>query len=86
MTTERRLYYYLLSYFLFQLFVLIQNVEPKNQDAAKACASTGLVDIACLVAEFMTCVIDVANSATQLLVLKPSRWCCVGFVASFVLT
>ena len=26
------------SYFLFPLFVLIQKVEPKNQDTAKACA------------------------------------------------
>jgi len=43
-----------LSRFLLPLFVLIQKVESKNQDAAKACASTGLVDIACFVAEFMT--------------------------------
>ena len=62
-----------LSRFLLPLFVLIQKVEPKNQDAAKACASTGLVDIACFVAEFIAWYVDVANSATQLHVLKPSR-------------
>jgi len=62
-----------LSHLFLPLFVLIQKVEPKNQDAAKACASTGLEDISCFVAEFIAWYVDVANSATQLHVLKPSR-------------
>ena len=36
MTTKRRMRYYVLPYFLFPLFVLIQKVEPKNQDGGVA--------------------------------------------------